>query len=149
MTVAPVSTSFEATRVRNHVAMAPDRGFTKQLKKLDPDLEVVWDCVSDRWEIWRFRKDEPGCHITTVQTKDRSYRELGQDVLLELQRWDPNRVDVETILDYLEECAHQQTMRKARDFKNKIEAITKETFNFQFDIEQVQVPRAYAIAEVV
>mgnify|MGYP000408642133 CR=1 FL=1 len=61
-------------------------------KALDPELEVVFDRGTFRWEIWRFPKDgKPPMHQITVQTKDRTYRELGADIILQLQKSDPWR----------------------------------------------------------
>ena len=34
--------------------MVPDRGFKKQLKAIDKELDVVWDWGSEKWEIWKF-----------------------------------------------------------------------------------------------
>ena len=64
--------SFRDWRQKNPV-MIPDRGFTKQLKKLNKDYEVVWDWGSEKWEIWCFPKDQEPYHITTIQTKNKTY----------------------------------------------------------------------------
>jgi hypothetical protein len=137
----PERPTFAQYRVRNHVAMVPDRGFVKQLKKLGENLEVVWDAVSERWEIWEFPKDAPGRHITTVQTKNKTYRELGMDVLLQLSQM--AQLSTMEILDYLEEHNNQMLRRKQRDFSNYIEAVSKETFNYVKGILSVQVsPKA-------
>ena len=86
------SPSFRDYRKLNDAAMTPDKGFVKQLKMLDKEFEVVWDWSSEKWEIWKFPKEfgkEP-YHVTTVQTKDKNYRELGADILLQLQ-WGKNQ----------------------------------------------------------
>ena len=63
--------------------MVPDKGFTKQLKKIDPELEVCWDWGAEKWEIWCFPTDGRDAYmVTRVQAKGKSYRELGQDVLM-------------------------------------------------------------------
>jgi len=107
--------------------MVPDRGFTKQLKKLNPDYEVVWDDAIHRWEIWRVTKDgRPPVHVTTFQTKGRKYREVGQDVLLRLQMFD--NFTTKQLIDYFEEMDRQIARKKAKAFRDKIDAIARETF---------------------
>ena len=79
--------SFRDYRNVNDVGMVPDRGFRRQLKSLDKTLEVVWDWGAEKWEIWCFPEGERlPYHVTTVQTKYRTYRELGADVLVSLQQ---------------------------------------------------------------
>lgn len=126
-------------RHRNPVRI-PDRGFTKQLKKLNKDYDVVWDWGSEKWEIWEFPKDGQGRHITTIQTKDRTYRELGADILLNLQQFSFEKYTAKEISDYLIELENQESRRKAKDFKNKVESIAKDTFNFARGVLQVSVP---------
>lgn len=130
--------------------MVPDRGFRKQLHTLDPELEVVWDWGWKKWEIWRFPKDgtEPFCCMV-VQTKGRTYRELGADVLLQLQAGDPIRFTKQQLYAYFEELDRQVARRKAQEFINRIEAITLDTFNYARGVLQVQVPRKYRIINAI
>jgi hypothetical protein len=132
---------------RNDAVMVPDRGFTKQLKKLRSTLEVIWDWGSSKWKIWDFPKDGDPYHIMTVETKDKTYRELGADVLLQMQK--VAKLDYDDILAYLDEADEQIRRRNAKDFQNKIEAITTETFNYARGVLQVQVPRALKVENVV
>jgi len=132
--------------------MVPDKGFTKQLKCLDPEFDVVWDWGSEKWEIWKFPTDtgREDHHVLTVQTKGKTYRELGSDILVKLQAgqvW--NRYSVDQLCDYLEELDNQVRRRKAKDFQNKIESITLETFNYARGVLQIQVPRETSIRGVV
>lgn len=131
--------SFREFRQDNPV-MIPDRGFTKQLKKLNKDYEVKWDWGSEKWEIWCCPRDKEPYHVTTVQTKDRTYRQLGADVLLGLQQFSFERYTAEEISDYLDELDNQEARRKMKDFKNKIESIAKDTFNFARGVLQISVP---------
>ncbi len=143
---------FEWKHPGGNAGMVPDRGFRKQLKKLDEELEVVWDWGKDKWEIWRLPKEEGRLpvHMLTVETQDKKYRELGADVLLKLQQCDPQRYgSVEKILAYLEEVECQHRRRVERDFRNKIEAAVSDTFNFARGVLQVQVPRKILVAEAV
>jgi len=123
--------------------MVPDRGFVRQLKKLRATYEVVWDALSHRWEIWDFPKGEAGKHITTVQTKNRTFRELGTDVLLRLQQYSWDRYTVKELCDYFDEMEEQDRRRKMKDFRNKIEAITLETFDYVRGVRKIQVPRKW------
>ena len=130
------------------VVMKPDKGFDKQLKALDPNLFVVWDWASSKWEIWKWRddaKDSPPLHVMTVQTAGRSYRELGADVLISLQRFDMRKYSAKQIADYFDEADRQERRRKARDFRNKIESITFESFNFARGVLQIQVPQKWEV----
>ena len=141
--------SFEQWRSKRDAVMVPDRGFVKQLKKLNPDYEVFWDWGSHKWEIWKVDKDGNGSHITTIQTKDRTYRELGADVLLRLQAGDTTRFTPKELYAYFEEMDNQILRRQRKDLQNKIEAIAKETFSWAQGIEMVQVPREYKIRRAV
>lgn len=141
--------SFKEWRRKNDAVMVPDRGFVKQLKKLDPDYEVLWDWGMEKWEIWCMRKDSPGHHVATVQTTDRSYRELGADVLLKLQAGDTTKFSVKELCDYFDELDNQVLRRQEQDLKNKVDSIVSETFNFARGVLQVQVPQKLKIGRAV
>ncbi len=142
------SPSFKDWRVKNDAVMVPDRGFVKQLKKLDPDYEVFWDWGVEKWEIWKV-SGEMASHVATIQTKDRSYRELGADVLLRLQAGDTTRFTRQELFDYFDEMDNQIQRRKRRDLLNKLEAIAKDTYNMTHGILQIQVPQRYKIGRVI
>jgi len=57
--------------------------------------------------------------------------------------WD--RFTLNELVSYFDEMDNQVRRRKAKDFHNKIESITKETFNYQMGIVQIQVPQKYKI----
>jgi len=129
--------------------MIPDKGFTKQLKVLDEELEVAWDWGSEKWEIWRFPKngDSP-FHMLTVQTKDRTYRELGADILLRLQKGDPARFSKGELVRYLDELDNQERRRRAKNFKNKLKDIAIDNWaNIHCKI--IQVPEKISVGRVV
>lgn len=141
---------FTDYRSKNHVGMTPDKGFVKQLKKLDKDFEVVWDWSSEKWEIWKFPKEfgaDPH-HITTVQAKDKTYRELGADTLLNLQWGMPGRFTLNELTNYFDEMDNQIQRRNAKDFKTKIEDITRETKTF-VNSQFIQVPRSMNIRRAI
>jgi len=129
--------------------MVPDKGFTKQLKILDPELEVAWDWGSAKWEIWRFPKDGTSAfHIMTVQTKDMTYRELGADVLLKLQAGDPARFSKGELVRYLDELDAQDRRRKEMDFKNLLRDIATDSWaNIHCKI--IQVPEKISVGRAV
>jgi hypothetical protein len=129
--------------------MIPDKGFTKQLHCLDPELEVAWDWGSSKWEIWRFPKDgSEAFHVMTVQTKDRTYKELGADVLLQLQKGDPARFTRNELVAYLDELDNQERRRKAKEFSEKIRSIALDSF-LNIHCKIIQVPKAYSVGRAV
>lgn len=130
--------------------IVPDKGFTKQLHLLDEELEVAWDWGLNKWEIWKFPKggkDIP-YHVVTVQTQDRTYRELGADVLLKLQEIKQGKFSAGKLIKYLEEQDNQERRRKAKEFMDQINAIANESF-INIHCKLIQVPREYAIERVV
>ena len=128
---------------RNDAAMVPDKGFVKQLKKLKSSYEVVWDWGLEKWQIWDFDKEgEPPVFVCTVQTKDKSYRELGEDVLINLRRFE--NFSVKQLCDYFEELDNQVRRRKMQDFLNHVGSIARETF-LNIHCMMIQVPREFAI----
>jgi hypothetical protein len=131
-------------------AMVPDRGFTKQLKALDPELEVVWDWGRSRWEIWRVPRDgKDPFYMITVETENKEYRELGADVLLKLQQSDPTRYSLNELVAYFDEMDKQAARRRSKLLKDKIEAVALDTFSYAQGIMQVQVPKTFSIERMV
>lgn len=149
--------SFREWRHRNSAAMIPDKGFRKQLHALDKELDVVWDWGSEKWEIWRFPSllgedatlNKEPFHVLTIQTKDKSYRELGADVLIQLQASDPRRFTLEQLVAYFDEMDAQILRRKRKALVERIKDITKETFNYQHAVLQVQVPDMAGVRRVI
>jgi len=142
--------SFRQWRKKNDPIMKPDRGFSKQLKCLDPEFDVVWDWGANKWEIWKFPADRPEYHVLTVQTQNKTYRELGTDIILKLQEsmlWD--RFTLNELVAYFDEMDNQVYRRKAKDFKNKIEDITSDTFNYVSGVLHIQVPRKYKVRRMI
>ena len=147
---------FEGVNFKDHhragdPVMTPDRGFTKQLKALDPTLEVLWDWIGERWSIWCFPKEDgkDPYHILTVGGFGKSYRELGQDILLQLQECIHFQLNPDKLLDYIEEHNNQIRRRKAKDFSAKVQAMARETFNYSHDVLQISVPRTLTIGEAL
>jgi len=135
---------FAERRVKNDAVMVPDKGFSKQLHALDPELEVVWDWGAEKWEIWRFPRDgKKAFHMVTVQTKDRTYRELGADVLLNLQEFSPDKYTLNELVDYFDEMDNQIQRHKQKDFQNKIKAIIDDTHTWARGVPFAQVPKRF------
>lgn len=155
------SPSFEQWRRRNDAVMVPDRGFTVQLKVLDPELDVVWDWGSSKWNIWRFPKDKNKAshHVLTVETKDKSYREVGTDILIKLHAADTHRFTLAQLINYFDELDNQVQRRKARELSNKLEAISKEVWDFHYRPQagtlegwkpiRIQVPREFKVRRII
>lgn len=115
--------------------MIGDVGFKKQLWALDPELDVVWDWGSEKWEIWKFpgqkrvkrkRVDHLAFHITTVQTKGRDFRELGADILLKLQAGDMNRFTLKELYAYFDKMDDNLEREKRRRLRDSIEGRSRE-----------------------
>ncbi len=130
-----------------------DIGFKKQLWALDPELDVVWDWGSHKWEIWKFpgqpkklkkRMDHQAYHVMTVQTTKRTFRELGADILLKLQQLDPNRIGYKEIFNYFEKMDDNLKRAKAKALEEKIGSISKEV-DWLFRGVRSQVPKGYII----
>ena len=130
---------------KRDAVMIPDKGFTKQLKTLRKTFEVVWDWGSSKWKIWDFPEEGEPYHVLTVETKGKTYRELGADVLLQLQSIMPERIGYKELDAYLDETDAQIRRRRARDFANKIRSITKDTFNYARGVLSLQVPRCFRV----
>jgi len=140
--------------------MTPTKGFHKQLQALDPELEIMWDWGSEKWEIWRFPKGKPGHHVLTVQTKDKSYRELGADILLKLQQIDSQRFTAKGLVAYFDELDNQVQREKQREFSNKLQAMANEIWDFHWRPNKgggsmgwkpirVQVPKEYKVRRAI
>jgi len=135
-----------------------DVGFKKQLWALDPELDVVWDWGAGKWEIWRFPGQEKkknkvidhrAFHVMTVQTKDRTFSELGADILLKLQAGDTRRYSLKQLCDYFDQMDENIRRAKERELRNKIESIALETFDFARGVLKVQVPRSFKIQRAI
>jgi len=140
---------FKEHHQKNDAVMVPDKGFTKQLHALDPELDVLWDWASAHWTIWHFPKGREAYHVLTVETTRKSYRELGQDILLKLQECIHYKVNNLNVLDYIEEHNNQIRRRKEKDFREKIRAIARDTMAYSNEVLQISVPRTLTIGEAL
>jgi len=132
--------------------MIADVGFKKQLWSLDPELDVVWDWASSRWEIWRFpgqgskpKKlyDPRATHVMTIQTKQRTFRELGADVILTLQAGDTSRFSLQQLVSYFDKMDDNIHRAKEKQLANKISAITRDSSDYMRGVLKVQVPKRF------
>lgn len=115
--------------------MVGDIGFKKQLWALDPELDVVWDWGSAKWEIWKFpgqakvkrKKVNPSAyHITTVETRGKTFRELGADIILKLQEGDTNRFTVKELIAYFDQIDENTQRAKRKRLEDAIWARSTE-----------------------
>jgi hypothetical protein len=131
--------SFDECRRTDDATHVADLGFRRQLWALDKELDVVWNHPKQIWEIWKFpeqskklfkRIDDQAKFIMAVQTKNKTFRELGADVLIKLQEFSFERYSVDQLCQYFDrQDAHIKAM-KQKDFENKIEAITRESIDY-------------------
>jgi len=136
---------------QQNATVAPDRGFVKQLQKLCPTFQVIWDAGSDVWEIWDFPEHIDPYYVMRVCTKDKTYRELGTDVLLKLQTnlFMHNNLTTDQICNYFDEMDKQVERKKMQDFSNMVKSIARDTFSYAAGIMQVQVPRKFRVERMV
>ena len=139
-------------RTNDGVSVA-DIGFKKQLRALDPELDVVWDSGSGKWEIWRFpgqkglkkRMTPRALHMMTVQTKYRSFRQLGADIIVQLQAGDPRRYSLDELVNYFDAMDDNLQRAKAKDLTNMIDSVTSENLDYIRGVTKRQVPLGYSI----
>lgn len=138
--------------------MVPDRGFTKQLKALDKELDVMWNWGSEKWEIWRFPENKESHHVLTVETKDKTYRQLGTDILLKLQMCDTHRYTLKQLIAYFDELDNQVERRKREEFENKMKDAVDEIWKFHWrpggigfgEVPiRIQVPKQLKVRRVI
>lgn len=117
---------FKDWRRTNDAVMIPDPGFVRQLRILDPRAFVQWDWGSQRWEIWRKPKGKDPIMLMRVETSDKSYRELGADILLKLQEGDPRRFSLSQLVQYFNAMDDRVMEAKQKAFEAKFEALHRE-----------------------
>lgn len=142
---------FKDFRTTNDGVMVADIGFKKQLWALDPELDVVWDWGSKKWEIWKFpgqskklkkRIDRKSYHVLTVQTSKRTFRELGADILLKLQQFDPTKIGYKELVEYFDKMDENMKRAKEKKIADVINPISREVDWF-FRGHRVQVPKRF------
>lgn len=109
----------------------------------------MWDWGSSKWEIWRFPENGEAHHVLTVQTSDKSYRELGTDILLRLQQIDTTRYTTKELVRYFDELDNQLQRRKRKELMDMIGDITIETQQYARGVLQIQVPNSLKVRRVI
>jgi len=144
--------NFKDYRTSNDGVMVADIGFKKQLWALDPELDVVWDWASEKWEIWRFPGQEKkakkltdprAVHIMTIQTRKRTFRELGADIILTLQEGDTSRFTLNQLVSYFDKMDDNIQRAKQKQLSDKISDITRESSDYMRGVLKIQVPRRF------
>ena len=142
-------------RTTNDGVMVADIGFKRQLRALDPELDVVWS--GSKWEIWRFPgqkervkklKSKRATHVMTVQTKGRSFRELGADVLLNLQKGDLRKYTLKEINNYFDAMDDNIQRAKAKEMENWFTDRRKE-FEWYGRGLRVKVPERFLPGSII
>ena len=150
--------TFKEFRVTDDSVMIADMGFKKQLWSLDPELDVVWDWGTNNWEIWQFPgqgdkkkkvMDHRAYYVMKVQGENKSFRQLGADILLTLQKNDNNRFSAKQIEDYL--LKQEENRRRAINNRlmDKIGSITLDARDYMRGVLKIQVPRKYQVIQNV
>ena len=112
-------------RKTDDAVMVADVGFKKQLRALDKELDVVWN--GTKWEIWRFPGQsgmlkkigsKRATHVMTVQTTGKTFRELGADILLTLQKGDLTKYTLKEICNYFDAMDDNIHRAKAKEMEN-------------------------------
>ena len=140
-------------RRTNDGVMVADIGFKKQLWALDPELDLAWDAFGNKWEIWKFpgQAKKPlkvmgpdAMHVASIQTKDRSFREVGADVLLKLQAGDTRKFSIQEIADYLDKMDDNLERAKRKAFMDEMDDIQRSADRWWWTPKR-QVPFQYRI----
>ena len=146
---------FKEYRKTNDAVMVADIGFKRQLRALDPELDVVWN--GSKWEIWRFPgqgkrvkkiADPRATHVMTVQTQGRTFRELGADILLRLQEGDTRRFSTKELYDYFDAMDDNIQRAKRREMENWFEARRKE-FEWYGRGLRVAIPKRFLAGSIL
>ncbi len=141
--------SFDEQRQVNSASHVADIGFRRQLWCLDKELDVVWNQYKRIWEIWKFpgqdkkllkRIDDQAKFVMAVQTKRKTFRELGADILIKLQEYSFERYTVEQLCQYFDKQDEHLKAIKRKDFENKIEAITRDSIDYMRGVTKLTVP---------
>ena len=81
----------------------------------------------------------------TVQTKDRTFRELGADILLQLQWGDPHRWELKDLVRYFDQMDDNIQRAKEKRFRDWFDSVTGETFDYVRGVVKRQVPGSYRL----
>jgi len=139
--------------------MIVDKGFVKQLKNLDKDLDINWDSVKERFQIIRngrvvkrvgtidgenfMRIENKADHILTVENEDESFRKLDYRVIDQLKESDTQRYDsLNALVGEMEQ--YEDNFKLQRDKRNSyaVQELTKENFHrIQDGIEELRSMR--------
>jgi len=83
--------------------------------------------------------------MMTVQTKDRSFRQLGADIIIQLQASDPRRYSLDELVNYFDAMDDNLQRAKAKDLTNMIDSVTSENLDYIRGVMKRQVPLGYSI----
>jgi len=146
---------FKDYRKTNDAVMMADVGFKKQLRALDPELDLVWG--GTKWEVWRFPGQgkavkklahKRAVHVMTVQTQDRSFREVGADILLKLRAGDTRRFSTKELCDYFDAMDDNIERAKTKELENWLEDRRIETSWYTRGL-RVNIPKRFMVGSLL
>ena len=146
---------FKDYRKTNDAVMVADVGFKRQLRALDPELDIVWNGI--KWEIWRFPGQgkrvkkvisSKAVHVMTVQTRGRTFRELGADILLKLQKGDLTKYTLKEICNYFDAMDDNIQRAKAKEMENWFTSRRKEVDWYMRGL-RLSVPQRFLAGSVM
>lgn len=146
---------FKDYRKTNDAVAVADIGFKRQLRALDPELDLVWN--GNKWEIWRFsgqgkrvRKlsDPRAVHVMTVQTQDRSFREVGADILLKLRAGDTQRFSTKELCDYFDAMDDNIERARTKKLENWLEDRRIETAWYTRGL-RISIPKRFMVGSLL
>lgn len=153
--VAPEKSTKEFSSCRKFGGPATDMvaslGFKKQLWALDKCLDVVWNFIIEKWEVWKFPGQEEkkvklwndqAFHVTTIQTKKKEFRDLGADILLKLQAGDTRKFSLEQLVQYFNQMEKNLVREKNKRLYENIHARNLDLAHYSLTISQ-PVPKEY------
>ena len=92
----------------------------------------------------RKRIDRKSFHVMTIQTKRRTFRELGADILIKLQQGDPHRYSLKDFVAYFDQLDENVRRGKEKAFTEKMNAMHAETFWYHRGLRK-SIPQSYCI----
>lgn len=146
---------FKDYRKTNDAVMVADVGFKRQLQALDKELDIVWN--GNKWEIWRFPgqgknvkklASSRACHVMTVQTTDRNFKELGADIILKLQAGDTRRFSTKELCNFFDAMDDNIQRARVKKIENWFDSRKREVAWYTRGL-RVTVPKRFLVGSVM
>ena len=146
---------FKDYRKTNDAVMVADVGFKRQLQALDKELDIVWN--GNKWEIWRFPgqgesvkklASSKARHVMTVQTIGKNFRELGADIILQLQAGDTRRFSTKELCDFFDAMDDNIQRARAKEVEDWFDSRRREVVWYTRGL-RVTVPKRFLVGSVM